>query len=174
MRSFSFNVVGIPLAWPRAEVTANIIRVGGRLKAVGKIYVPETDDIKKFKHDVAFEGRKAFNAASEVWEDKPPLETPVAVNMLFVFPATKAMSKKKKGSPREWMANKPDLDNLEKAILDALNKVVYNDDRQVCQVFKEKVYGAPSEAPMVRVEIEPLPKYIEFYKEQNGGALSIS
>lgn len=33
-----------------------------------------------------------------------------------------------------------DIDNREKAILDALNKVVYEDDRQSVQVFKKREY----------------------------------
>lgn len=34
-----------------------------------------------------------------------------------------------------------DLDNKEKAVLDALNKVVYRDDRQVVQVYKDRTYA---------------------------------
>ena len=34
-----------------------------------------------------------------------------------------------------------DIDNLEKAVLDALNKVAWNDDSQVVRVVKSKCYG---------------------------------
>lgn len=34
-----------------------------------------------------------------------------------------------------------DLDNKEKAILDALNRVVFDDDRQIVQVYKHRRYG---------------------------------
>lgn len=34
-----------------------------------------------------------------------------------------------------------DLDNMEKAVLDALNKVYYVDDRQIIKVTKSKLYG---------------------------------
>ena len=38
--------------------------------------------------------------------------------------------------------SKPDGDNLEKAVLDAMNGVVYHDDRLVWQSARVKVYGA--------------------------------
>jgi Holliday junction resolvase RusA-like endonuclease len=36
---------------------------------------------------------------------------------------------------------RPDIDNLEKAVLDALNGVAWKDDTQVARVVKEKTYG---------------------------------
>ena len=51
---------------------------------------------------------------------------------------------------------KPDLDNLAKAVLDALNGVAYKDDCQIVTVLSKKNYA---EAPYVRVIIsEETPK----------------
>jgi Holliday junction resolvase RusA-like endonuclease len=36
---------------------------------------------------------------------------------------------------------KPDIDNVAKIILDGLNKVAYNDDNQVIQLYVNKQYG---------------------------------
>ena len=47
-------------------------------------------------------------------------------------------------------AKKPDIDNVIKSILDALNGVAYHDDTQVVAVFAEKYY---SDTPRVEVEI---------------------
>jgi len=50
-------------------------------------------------------------------------------------------------------ATRPDLDNIEKAISDGLNGVVWKDDAQVVEVRKCKRYA---ETPGVTVEIEEL------------------
>lgn len=49
---------------------------------------------------------------------------------------------------------KPDLDNVEKAIADALNGVVWQDDARVCSVRKRKLYG---ERPRIEIEVDLLP-----------------
>lgn len=48
----------------------------------------------------------------------------------------------KESAPRDPICT-PDLDNIEKLICDALNKVVWRDDAQVTKVAKERVYGEP-------------------------------
>lgn len=53
-----------------------------------------------------------------------------------------------------WPTKKPDLDNLEKLVKDACNKVIWYDDAQVCAVQKFKYYG---EEPRTEVYIEDLP-----------------
>lgn len=53
----------------------------------------------------------------------------------------------------ELPTKKPDIDNVEKAIFDGLNGVVWKDDVQVVDVCKRKRYA---DAPGVTVEIEEL------------------
>ncbi len=48
---------------------------------------------------------------------------------------------------------KPDLDNVQKAIYDGLNGVVWKDDVQVVKAVVGKRYG---ETPGVRVKVVPL------------------
>ena len=48
-------------------------------------------------------------------------------------------------------AKKPDIDNVVKAVLDALNGVAYRDDTQVVELHVRKSY---SEKPRVEVSIE--------------------
>lgn len=48
---------------------------------------------------------------------------------------------------------KPDLDNLIKSILDPLNTIFFNDDKQVVSITAEKFYG---EIPRVDIEIEEI------------------
>lgn len=47
----------------------------------------------------------------------------------------------RKSAPAQLVA-KPDVDNLAKFVLDALNGTYYKDDSQVCQLFVHKRYGA--------------------------------
>lgn len=46
---------------------------------------------------------------------------------------------------------KPDIDNCIKSILDGLNKVAFDDDKQIVRIVASKWY---SETPRVEVEIE--------------------
>lgn len=69
------------------------------------------------------------------------------------FPIPKSTSKKKAEMMREKIipfTNKPDADNLAKTILDSLNNVAYDDDKQICRLTVEKWY---SDNPRVEVQI---------------------
>ena len=46
---------------------------------------------------------------------------------------------------------KPDIDNIAKSILDAMNKFVFKDDNQVSKLLIEKKYG---EIEKVNIKIE--------------------
>ena len=61
----------------------------------------------------------------------------------FVRPKSHVTSKGalRKSAPAQLVA-KPDVDNLAKFVLDALNGTYYKDDSQVCQLFVHKRYGA--------------------------------
>lgn len=71
-----------------------------------------------------------------------------------VFPIPKSTSKKQRAlmlSGEVMHTKKIDCDNLAKTILDALNGIAYDDDKQVCRLIVEKVYG---ENPCVEVELK--------------------
>lgn len=83
-----------------------------------------------------------------------PLEGRISVTIKAYFGIPKNASKKQ----REEMLNnnispvkKPDIDNIAKIILDALNKLAFNDDNQIIKLSIEKVY---SEEEKVSVLIE--------------------
>ena len=48
---------------------------------------------------------------------------------------------------------KIDCDNLCKTILDALNGIAYDDDKQVCMLYVEKRYGG---FPKVKVRLKEI------------------
>ena len=70
-----------------------------------------------------------------------------------LMPVPKNASKAKKTAMLEgriYPSAKPDLDNVVKAVLDALNGVAYKDDARVVGIYSQKVYG---DDPGVLVEI---------------------
>jgi len=65
------------------------------------------------------------------------MEGALHMTIRFFLTRPKSVSEKK----RPWPIVKPDLDNLEKAVKDALKGIAYADDSQVCRVEKSKEYG---------------------------------
>ena len=78
---------------------------------------------------------------------------PLIVQIEAVFEPPRSASKKAKERKLngEFPTKKPDVDNICKIYLDAMNKVVYPDDKQVAAVIVKKIYG---EQACVNVEVE--------------------
>jgi len=81
-------------------------------------------------------------------------EAGLPVRAVIEFVLVKPPSAPKK---RRWPTTKPDLDNTEKLVGDALERFLYSNDAQIVDVRKRKVYGA---TPCIRLflsEAEPEP-----------------
>ena len=77
-------------------------------------------------------------------------------NIIAYYPIAKSTSKKKRQQMLAGLirpTKKPDLDNVIKSILDALNKVAYHDDTQIVSLSVEKFYSG---SPRVEVSISNL------------------
>lgn len=88
--------------------------------------------------------------------EKFPPKTPLRVNICCWYPMPKSTSKKKaaKMAAGEIIpVVKPDLDNVAKLILDALNGLAWEDDNQIARLEISKVYG---EEPHTDVHIETI------------------
>ena len=84
------------------------------------------------------------------------LHNEVELKLSCYFPIPKSASKKKKADMLQGVVKhtkKPDLDNVIKAVLDGLNSVAFDDDKQVCRMIAEKEY---SDQPRIEVEINEL------------------
>ena len=79
-------------------------------------------------------------------------KTPMSVKLAFAMPRTKSM----KPIDGLEMVQRPDIDKLERAILDALTGVAFKDDSQVCDLHAVKRRCAPGEPPNVFVQVEPV------------------
>lgn len=72
----------------------------------------------------------------------------LAVDIVLYYPRPKSMAKHKRLMAQKGVLRptvKPDVDNVIKAILDALNGVAFDDDRQIVQVTCEKWYDITEE-----------------------------
>ena len=86
------------------------------------------------------------------------LDQPVAVEIIAFYAAPQVH----KGKRAAMIAGdilpliKPDADNIAKIVLDALNGVAYNDDKQVADLSVRKRYA---EEPKVLVRVEKITKW---------------
>ncbi len=71
-----------------------------------------------------------------------PLLEPVELKLVFHMPIPESWSRKRRDDAAGTAhAKKPDVDNLAKAVMDALNGVVWQDDAQVTSLNVRKVYA---------------------------------
>lgn len=83
----------------------------------------------------------------------PRLEGPLAVRMVVSVEIARSWSKKKQALALEGSlmpTGKPDLDNVAKLYLDALNGMMWMDDSQIVLFSMEKKYAA---APQVHLKV---------------------
>lgn len=90
---------------------------------------------------------------TSVWEEQiqwqsleqkrsPLWDEPLAIKMWFVLSKPKTVK-------RFWPSVKPDYDNLEKSITDALEKIIYTNDSRIVRSEFLKMYGEPERAEIV-------------------------
>jgi Holliday junction resolvase RusA-like endonuclease len=110
-----------------------------RFGARGKVYNPQRKKALGYKWEAARQMR--------LQDSESTLESPVCVNMVFHMPMPKSWSQKRKkeqfGKP---MTSKPDIDNMQKFVLDILNGIAYQDDRYVTSGYFEKIWDYEGKA----------------------------
>lgn len=137
MKTLEFFAHGTPKAQPRARACI-------RGKHAG-VFDPGTADGWKYQ---------VRAAAKDKWDGKT-MEGPLNVTMTFYFPRPKAHLKAngdlRLGAPA-FHAQKPDRDNCEKAVLDALTGLgVFKDDCQVCGGPVLKRWSPTTPGVLVRI-----------------------
>jgi Holliday junction resolvase RusA-like endonuclease len=121
-----FTVDGPPIGKGRPKA----VRFGNQVR----MYTPKKTS--EYETDIAFK-------AAQVMADLEAVETPVSVGVLAYYPIPASWSKKRQQAAIDGteIPGKPDLDNVLKAVLDALNGVVYVDDKQVVRLTGGKAYS---------------------------------
>ena len=124
---YQLFIEGIPKAQPRPRIANN-----------GKVYNPHSADAWKHQIIAAF-----LDCRRET------ITTPVRLNIQFYFPAPKEMEITE-DVPHD---KKPDTDNLEKAVMDAItNAGIWKDDAQVYDSHSIKMYTRGKTGARIKIE----------------------
>ena len=97
-------------------------------------------------------------SAKQAFGDTDILETPISLYLYIKLPIPKSYSKKRVEAclnGLEKPSKKPDIDNVAKAFLDAMNGVVYKDDTQVVALSARKRYSTDPGVLVVISEYSP-------------------
>jgi len=127
MKSLSFFAIGTPVGQPRSRACIRGRHAG--------MYDPGTADAWK----------AAVASAAKATSDGHVFDGPIRLSLTIYMPRPKNHFKANgslKPSTQRWHTSKPDRDNIEKAILDAITKAgIWADDSLVCDGRTEKVYS---------------------------------
>ncbi len=127
---FTFTVPGKPQGKARARTFYN--SKSGKMSSV----TPEKT--------VLYENLVKTCFRQKYGQGRFPDDAYVVANILAFFEPPKSISKKKREdmlTGKIWPAKKPDIDNIAKVVLDALNGIAYRDDTQVVGLAIAKAYG---------------------------------
>jgi Holliday junction resolvase RusA-like endonuclease len=120
----TFRVDGEPIAQPRHRIASR-----GRFATA---YIPKGHAIHAWKY--AIEEAARLEAERVGWV--PLKNEPLAISMSFHF-------SRPRSNKTEWHTQRPDLDNLAKAVLDALHGIAFLDDSAVLNLRLRKGWGKP-------------------------------
>lgn len=138
-----FTYYGEAVGKGRPRVTAR----GGKL---AHAYTPKRT--KEFEDAIRFEFMRSTDEAMPIYKREQALKAEVVIGCTI----PKSYTKKKQALCRDRVLapnKKPDIDNILKAVFDALNGYAFEDDCQITQVQSEKVYATE---PFVEVTINEL------------------
>lgn len=129
LREITFFAEGAPKGQPRPRAFA----INGKVR----MYDPSTAE--GWKNCIAGAFLHLYPSRIE------PFEGPLKVTLDFRMPRPRAhfrgKSNELRGDAPQWHGSKPDVDNLEKAVLDALTALrIWNDDSQVTSLSTTKRY----------------------------------
>lgn len=141
----SVHVVGAPKQ--QGSKRGFVIPGQGERKARAVVVDDNKKPLKDWRTDVVLACQRAVEAAADVvW----PLPGPLDVRLVFAMP--------RPARPKwPWPAVKPDIDKLERAVLDAMTDAgVWNDDAQVVHLDTWKAYPSADlgqHVPGVRITV---------------------
>lgn len=150
MTEIRLRIPAIPVAQPRARAST----VGGFVRVHTPTSIKNADGSRKAHPIVAF--KATVRMVFEREYQGAPLAGPLRCDLVFVMPRPKSLIWKTRAMPRAFHASKPDRDNLDKSVMDALKGLAWNDDAQVCQGSIEKWIAAGDEQPHVLIQIREL------------------
>lgn len=139
---FDFDLVPVPKE--RARVVTN--------KKTGQMFGYTPARTKYFNSEIQ-------RVVTHIFAGRSPISGPVRIHMTFVIQIPKSWPKWKHEAALEGLivpTGRPDMDNLEKALLDAFNEVAIVDDAYVCERQATKIYG---DFPAIHSRLERTGQY---------------
>jgi len=136
------HIPAVPIAQPRQRTRADIKDDG--IIAVQN-YTPTKHAVNVFKATVRMVAAVQYKGA--------PLEGPLRVEIVLVFPRPRKLIWKTRPMPRRWHTIAPDSDNVAKAVKDSLSQLTFRDDSQVCDLDVKKFIAAGDEQPHATIKI---------------------
>lgn len=128
MTTIAFNVPGVPVGKGRPKFS----RQGAHVR----VHTPEKT--ANYENLVRLAAAQAMSGAA-------PMKRPVALLLTMNMPIPASWSKKRQDLAVRGLIGatvKPDLDNVCKAIADAMNGIVYADDKLIVSATIVKQYGS--------------------------------
>lgn len=128
------TVWGDPIPWKRP----------GLNKSTGAVYDQQAKEKERYRWQIA-------SQASE-----HSLKGPLEIMVVFYLDVPKKLSRIKKQQMMSGLIHhmtKPDVDNLQKFILDCMTGIIYADDAQVWSITAVKCY---SNSPRTTISVRPI------------------
>ena len=132
----SLDLVGTPIACSRPRFNF----------ATRTVY--EQPEQKKLKEGAKWQLRSQYR--------EKPLTCALSIDLTFYLPIPKSTTKPRMRQMVNGLLHpivKPDIDNLQKFVLDVLNGLVFDDDRKVVEIRARKLY---SSKPGTLIRIYPI------------------
>jgi Holliday junction resolvase RusA-like endonuclease len=115
--------------------------------------------VRTYNPQESEEGKIRWEAYRQLPQGWEPLGGPIKVAIEFLMPRPKShygtgskINTLKGSAPRKHTL-KPDIDNLQKAVYDCLNQVVWNDDAQICEAVATKTYSDRPKTKIIITEV---------------------
>ena len=122
--AFHIPITPVPKGRPRFQ----------RIGSFTKIYTPT----KTLQYE-----KQITLACKSAMAGRPPMTSGLHIDLRFHFEPPKSWSNKRTAAAIDTNhSSKPDIDNLTKAVMDALNGVAWTDDAQVHSMIVSKSWAA--------------------------------
>lgn len=132
--------------------TAPVAKARARSTRSGHHYTPQKT--------VDFESIVSWHAKAAM-AGKPLYEGALIVTLYYGIPIPKNLEPRIKRGEIIYPTKRPDMDNYEKSVLDAMNGIVYKDDAQIVATFHKKRY---TRNPRVVISVDSATEYAtEFF-----------
>lgn len=127
------TIHGNPISWKRPGINTK----------TGHLYDQQANEKDKYRWQIS----------SQITEK--PFTGPLELDIIFYIPIPKSTSKAKYNqmiSGKMHHFSKPDIDNLQKFVLDCMTGIVYQDD---CQIFNIRAAKCWSDHPKTSICVRP-------------------